>query len=100
MAEIPLKAIRLIRLAGDGLVTPTPAFLFSVTITSDGGGDADAKVYDGVSTKAPQVLDLGAYSGDLRQVSFNPPAYFRRGIYVDVGSNVASVSLQYATIRE
>lgn len=94
------KAIHSQRCAVDTAVTDSPALVYSLTLCSDGGGIADAVVYDGSSAKGDRKIDLRVIDDDMRPLMFNPPLYFARGIFVDVGSNVDSVLVQYLPIRE
>jgi len=88
------------RVTVDTEVTGSPALIYSLTLCSDGGGIADAVVYDGGSNKGDRKIDLRVIDDDMRPLFFDPPLYFARGIYVDVGSNVESVLIQYHPIRE
>lgn len=79
----------------DRIFALPPGFLFCATISSDGGGEADAHVYDGNDTSGRLFQDL--YAGDELSMQYHwyPPIYFRFGLYVDIGTNVDSVTLQY-----
>lgn len=94
------KKIRTERVIADGVVSNTPSLIYSLTITSDSGGAGTATVYDGSSPKADQKVDISTIDDDTRHHNYFPPMYFRRGIYVDLGSNITSVVVRYQDVRE
>lgn len=83
-----------------GKIALQPILLFSVTLTSDAVGVADITLYNGASNAEETKLVIGAASGDTRQVSFNPPLFFDKGLYVAKGSNVSGFQIQYQEQRE
>ncbi len=94
------KRIRTERVTVDGVVANTPSLIYSLTITSNSGGAGTATVYDGSSIKADQKVDVASIEDDTRHMSYWPPMYFGRGIYVDLGDNITSVVVRYMDIRE
>lgn len=84
-----------IRTDADRIIALPPGFLFSAVISSDGGGEADSHLYDGNDTSGRLLQDL--YSGDELSFQYHwfPPVFFRFGLYVDIGTNVDSVTLQF-----
>lgn len=84
-----------VRATADGLISPTPCYLFAAVISSDGQGAADADVHDGHGTTSRFQLDLFAADTLSARYRFNPPLFFSRGLYLDVGSNVESVVLHF-----
>lgn len=76
-------------------VSETPAYLFSAHLVASSVGAATATVRNGHGTLAESIVHLScpAYSADPR--IFVPPIYFSNGIYVNVGSNVVSVLIQF-----
>ena len=85
----------------DSLVCPTPAFVFALILSSDGGGEADAIVYDSTSLQATGK-HIHLYSADEENwgETFCPPLYFHQGIYVDLGTNAEAVLIQYLPWRD
>jgi len=80
----------------DGLLFPNAAFVFSVSIHSDGGGEADAILYDGTSALNTQKgIDLYCADEEMAQLNYWPPLYFSKGIFLDVGTNVKKVIVQF-----
>ena len=73
-----------------------PAFVFFVSIHSDGGGESDAVLHDGQSID-PDQHHFQLYCADerFRGEHFMPPLYFRKGLFVKIGTNVESVTVQY-----
>lgn len=84
----------------DSVVCNGPAVVFAVTLTSDQAGVADAIVYDGNGTSGDIKFDLACIDDSHDHRPFYPGVYFRRGIYIDIGSNVESVCIQFLPIAE
>lgn len=87
------------RVAVDRLVHSGPALIFSLTIHSDGGGEADADVYDGTSVERGLIADLYCVDESMAQLVFSPPVVVVKGIYVDIGTNCESVTVHYLPIQ-
>ena len=87
------------RVTVDRQVHYGPALVFAISIASDGGGNATADVYDGHNAGAGQMFDLKALNNYKHFMCFPAPVVFTRGIYVDVGSNVDSVVIQYLPLQ-
>ena len=79
----------------DTLVSSRPAFIFALWISSEGTAEADAIVYDGQNASSLKLIHLDTVDESMAQLKFNPPLFFQKGIYVDVGSNVAQIGIQY-----
>lgn len=88
------------RVASSRAVSHVPALLFSVTVTSDNGGNGTATVYDGSSVEGDQKVDVAVLDGDTKHLEYDPPLRMRRGIYVTVGSHITSVQVRFAMFRE
>lgn len=85
----------------DRLLCPTPAFVFSVSIHSNGTAEADAKLFDATSLHATgKYIQLYCVDEDARQLTYWPPLYFHQGIYIDIGTNVEMVVVQYLPWRD
>jgi len=80
----------------DRLLCGVPAFVFAMSIHSDGGGESDANVWNGQSVD-PGNRHFQLFCADerYRLANFMPPLYFSKGIYVKIGTNVESVMIQY-----
>jgi len=79
----------------DVLVCPTPAFLFSLWLSSNGSGEADGNIYDGHNVNALKVIWIFCSDNEQIQLSWFPPLYFAQGIYSNEGSNVKQMGFQY-----
>lgn len=88
------------RVTSDQCVSPNPVWVYSLVISSNGTDEADATIYDGESTSGDQVMTLFCNDEEMAQVIFPEPLYLRKGLYVDVGTNVNEVLVQYVTDRE
>jgi hypothetical protein len=84
----------------DKKVSNRPCFLYSACLVAGTGGAATAVIRDGHETASEAVLDLGALtsSNDIRK--FDPPLYLKKGMFVDVGSNVTSVFVLFLAIKD
>lgn len=91
--------VKLERVTGDRQVHYGPALIFGLTIHSDGGGEADADVYDGTGAGGDQSFDLYCVDEAMAQLVFPTPVVFVRGIYVDIGTNCESVTVHYLPIQ-
>ena len=79
----------------DQVVKTTPGDVYSVTLTAGAGGAATVTIRDGHNTGADAVLVVGSVASQTTQVLFMVPIPTTKGIYVDVGSNVTGVLIQY-----
>lgn len=94
------RKIRTERTTSSGVVSNTPALVFSLSLTSDGSGNATATIHDGSSTSAEAKLDLATPTKDSQHIAYWLPVFFTRGIYASHGNNVTSVVVRYMDIRE
>ena len=83
------------RVTADRELSSRAAYVFSVTISSNGSGESDAVLRDGVDATGEIVLDLYCADEEQGQLNFDPPIFFRKGIFVDYGTNVESVVVQF-----
>lgn len=80
----------------DSLVCPTSAFVFHLAIFSNGSGEADGQIFDATSLLSTgKHVDLYCADEEMDGLAFWPPLYFSQGIYVDVGTNVDRIFVQY-----
>jgi hypothetical protein len=78
----------------------TGARVESLVLSSDGVGEADARVYDGHSADAKKYVQLYCVDEAQQQLKFNPPLVFDKGIYVDIGTNVDTVLIEYEPLPQ
>lgn len=86
--------------AVDTKVCNGPCFLFAAHLTAGAGGVATAIVRDGHDTGGETKINLAALQSASDNRSFNPPLYFKKGLYLDVGANVTSLLVQFLPARE
>lgn len=91
------KGVGYSRVVADSLVSPEPCFLISVSLVSSAVGVSTAVIRNGHNTDAEAVIDLAALASAVDDRHYNPPMPFTKGLYIDVGSNVTSVLVQYST---
>lgn len=87
------------RVTVDSLVHRGPALIFSLTIHSNGDGEADADVYDNTSIEGNKKFDLYCADEEMDQLCFPVPVVFVRGIYIDIGTNCEAVTVHYLPIQ-
>ena len=88
------------RVAADQVVSTSPVYIFAIVITSNGGGDADATLYDGEGTGDPKILGVYTVDEAMASLVFPTPLRTRRGLYIDVGSNVGEILVQYVNTED
>jgi hypothetical protein len=88
------------RTAVDLLVHGRPCFLYAAQLAAGTGGAATAVIRDGHDTGAEAVMDLAALTSSNDSRNFDPPIYLKKGLYIDVGSNVTSVLVHYLPLKE
>jgi hypothetical protein len=93
------KTVRTERIAADRVVNPGPCYLFSVALVATSAGVSTASIYDGHGTGGERKVDLSAYADGVDPRAWYPPLVFNQALYVDVGSNVSSVILQFLPIK-
>lgn len=60
-----------------------------------GAGNADVTLYDGENTSGDIILTLEALQHVTQQAHLLVFAYCRRGLYVDIGTNVTGCFIQW-----
>ena len=88
------------RITADGQAYAKPAFLYAAHLTADTVGAATAVIRDGHGTTGDIKVDLAALTSSKDNRNFDPPIYCKKGIYVDVGSNVTSVIVHFIPARD
>jgi len=86
--------------AADHQVCNGPAYLFAVHLTANSTGVSTADVYDGHTTGGTKKVALSAFADGSDPRAFYPPIFCSQGIYLDCGSNVDSVMVQFLRKRE
>lgn len=86
------------RVTVDTCVIQRRILLHSVIISSNGDGEADAVLRDGIDTTADILIDLYCQDEGQDGFTWNIPVVFEKGLFVDIGTNVKSVVVQYSVI--
>jgi len=79
----------------DQLISPGPVFLLAVMLTSTGAGAATVTIRNGHNTGDEIALVVSALANYTSPVSPVYPIYLDKGLFVDVGSNVAGALVIY-----
>lgn len=90
-----VKKIAADRVTADSVLSRKACFVHGVHLTGSSGGASTATVYNGESTGDDVKIDLSCATSGRDNKRFAPPLYFDKGLYVDVGSNVTSVLVQW-----
>ncbi len=93
------KGIRTERVTESRVVSNTPSLVFSVSLVSD-GGVGEVAIHDGSSSKAERKLDLSVVADLTVGLSYNPPMFMTRGIFVNEVKGFQSLTIRYADFRE
>lgn len=94
------KKVSKIEATVDTKICSTPAFICALGIASNGNGEADGIVYDGQDASGRFHIHLYCVDEATDWIIFSTPMYFRQGIYVDVGTNVEQIVVQYLPVKE
>lgn len=89
-----------INISGSQLVSATPGYLSLVLLTSDGGGTAHIKIYDGENERGDLVADFKCGSGWSESFLSNHSLYCHKGIYVKSVANLQSALICYQSYKE
>jgi len=76
-----------------------PCFVSAAHLVASSGGVATAIIRDGHDTSGEAKIYLAALTSATDPRFFNPPIYFKKGLYVDVASNVTSVLVHFLPAR-
>lgn len=84
--------------AADAIITAQPARLHQVVLLASAAG-GDATIYEGQdASSGRKILTVKGAANASRPVRFRPPLECGRGIFVDVGSSVTEVFVQYEAL--
>lgn len=86
--------------AVDTKVCTAPVFIVRVVVTPDSATVGDITLYDGESSNDPEILTIRTASGETKVIPFSPGLQTKRGLYLDVGSNVEDVLIQFSWDKE
>lgn len=89
-----------VRTTADVVASLGPALLFSAEITSNGTAEADAVLRNGHNVKGAVLQDLYCVDEAMDSVVFWIPKFFDKGLFIDVGTNVASVTVVFLSLRD
>lgn len=79
----------------DGVICTAPSMVGSIIVTPDGAQNvADLTLHDGESAQDPQILQIRSSAGTNKVINFTPYLETKRGLYLDITSNVAEVLIQ------
>lgn len=82
-------------MTADGVVCNEPGFLGSIVLTPSSSGAATALLYNGFSTSDELLMPLSTITSYSKDISLITPIPFTKGLYVDIGSNVTGLFLQF-----
>jgi len=59
----------------------------------------NSAVYDGLDTNGKKIIDLPCAVTTVKSLPLTPPVRCEQGIYVDVGTSVTGILVQYRLLR-
>lgn len=78
----------------DSLVCKGPCELVYVCLVPS-GATTNSAIYDGLDTHGKKIIDLPAAAVTFAEFAPAVPLYCAQGLYVDVGSSVTGILVQY-----
>lgn len=83
---------------GDRILSHGPCELVYAALVPS-GATTDSVLYNGENTKGDHIVTLKAAT--VRIMPFSPkiPVYCRRGLYVDVGTSVTGIFVQWRELK-
>lgn len=94
------KELETIETDADLKASNGPCFISAAHLVAGSGGPATAIIRDGHDTSGEAKIHLAALTSATDPRFFNPPLYFKRGLFIDVASNVTSVLLHFLPDRK
>ena len=84
----------------DKKVSNGPSFVYAAHLVANTGGVGTAIIRDGHDTSGEAVISLSALTSSNDPRKFDPPLYFKKGIFVDVVANVGSILIHFMRARD
>lgn len=94
------KRLEYVETAVDKKACNRPCFLYAAHLTGSAGAVATAIIRDGHDTGGEAVVHLAAVTSDNDTRNYDPPLYFKKGLYIDVVSNATSVLVHFMPEKE
>jgi len=79
----------------DKKVCNRPCFLYAAHLTGSAGAVSTAIIRDGHDVTGEPVIYLAAVTSGNDIRSFDPPLYFKKGLFIDMVSNATSILVHY-----
>ena len=86
--------------AVDKKVSGRPCFIYAVHLVANSSGVGTAIVRDGHDTSGEAVISLSALTSSNDPRKFDPPLYFKKGVFIDVVANVSSIMIHFMQAGE
>ncbi len=83
-----------------GIVSPHECFLFHANLAATSGGATANVLYKGTSTRGIQLMDLNTLTSTSFAYPFDPPVYCPNGLYLVVGSYLASLMFHFFVVGQ
>lgn len=88
------------RAAADKKICNRSCFLYAAHLVANTVGVATAVIRDGHDAGGDAVVDLAALTSSNDPRMFNPPIYFKKGLFVDIGDNVTAVFVHFLPVKD
>lgn len=84
----------------DGVISNVPVEIFGIVFTASSSGASTVSLYDGENNGEQLIMTLSAVVSRTVVIPFSVPLKTRRGLYLDAGSNVESLVIQFKAHAE
>ena len=78
----------------DGVISKRPGWLHYAAVIPT-GATTNTYLYDGQNTTGDKIIPLQAAAATLTPFAPAKPIYFKKGLYLDVGTDVSGVFVQW-----
>jgi hypothetical protein len=82
-------------MTADALLSKVPVFVKGVCMQASSSGNATVAIYNGVDTSGEKLMAVHSQQYGQCGKEYEIPVYFNRGLYIDIGNNVALFTIQY-----
>ncbi len=78
----------------------TPCMLYSLIVNPDGSNASYVEIYDGENTTEPKALKIRIQADHGHVFPINPPLKLKRGLRVEFGANLESVTISSEALKD
>jgi hypothetical protein len=86
--------------SADKKVCNGPCFVYAAHLVANSSGVGTAIIRDGHDASGAAVVSLSSLTSSNDPRKFDPPLYFKKGVFVDVVANVSSILIHFLPARD